>query len=184
LKALKLLYVRGNKSLKLPASLKNKRYVKHGTCREKLDVEGKKVNISLFREFLRWNIHKGVNSHITGMCSGPWLWIELRKERKTKEWQPWTDRASGDDVSFCSGNDWVGLIENISSAITCQQDLDDWACYATHHSYTYRDWACDETGSWVRSVSEDGKIMVESAKMYFNDAPDSKAVEIVQLGEE
>lgn len=33
-------------------------------------------------------------------------------------------------------------------------------------------------------MSEDGKITVESVEMYFNDAPDSRALEYVQLVEE
>lgn len=68
MKTLKLLYLRGNKSLKLPDSLKNKRYVIHGTCRENIDVAGKKIDISLFRELLRWYSSNDTDIQITGQC--------------------------------------------------------------------------------------------------------------------
>jgi hypothetical protein len=160
-------------------------------------LNGKTLELGDLKEYFTWKSQQDrpwqgtgsavevstVNVEVGTQCAGSWLWIKVRGKIDAKEWQPYTDHASGDDVSFESGHDWIGLIENVPMSVTRPEDLDSWALYTTSHSYTQRDWAVDTVGSYVEEINEHGKVTAIIVDKYFDEKPQSEYTEYIQLKE-
>jgi len=188
------IYLRGNKALPLPEFLSKsiKSKMTTGNFSIQVKLNDKTLELGGLKDYFTWKNSKAVpsnaeantlNVEVNTQCAGPWLWIKVRGKIDAKEWQPYTDSASGDDVSFESGHDWVGLIENVPASVTRPEDLDSWALYTTNHSYTYRDWAVDEDGSYIEEIDEHGKVTIILVGKYFGEKPQSEYTEYIQLKE-
>ena len=188
------IYLRGNKTLTLPEFLSKsiKSKTTTGNFSVQVKLTDKTLELGGLKDFFTWKNQQAVpsnaeantlNVEVNTQCAGSWLWIKVRGKIDAKEWRPDTDRASGDDVSFESGHDWIGLIKNVPMSVTRPEILDNWALYTTSHSYTYRDWAVDEVGSYVEEIDEHGKVTVILVVKYFAEKPQSEYTEYIQLKE-